>query len=445
MSLSAIGIHYNWWVFAKSQAPLPFIARTLMPREISANATMAVALGALEGGVVGVVVKTQFDGVADPVWVNLAVALVAGAPAFANIVSLWVSGMAEGRAKTAWVSAMMLITSVFLMLMAAAPQSALGLVLITVAMIISRLAWAGVITLRAAIWRANFPRHVRARITGRITVIYSMIIAITAAGIGAAMSWWPESWRLLFPLAGLLGLLAAFRYQKTRIRMGARLRRRELNERQTRYGGQFRAGLRILATDRWYRRYMLTMFAFGSGNLMVIALLVIILNEQFGFPRMQQVLITTTLPLISLAVFTPIWARRLDAVHILDYRARQAWSFVFALLLFTLAAISAQAWLFWIGALALGAAFAGGKLGWNLGHNDFASDDQSTLYMGIHVTLTGIRGLLAPLAGVLVYQQLEQSAPGLGRWVLVFPFALTLGGAITFVILARLRRKEAED
>jgi uncharacterized membrane protein YbhN (UPF0104 family) len=75
-----------------------------MPREIVPMRAMAVALGALEGGVVGVVVKTQFDGVADPVWVNLAVALVAGAPAFANMVSLWVSGLAEGRDKTAWVS-----------------------------------------------------------------------------------------------------------------------------------------------------------------------------------------------------------------------------------------------------------------------------------------------------------------------------------------------------
>ena len=89
-------------------------------------------------------------------------------------------------------------------------------------------------------------------------------------------------------------------------------------------------------------------------------------------------------------MFTPIWARRLDAAHILDYRARQAWSFVLAVGLFAVATIAGQSWLFWVGALALGAAFAGGKLGWNLGHNDFASDDQSTLYMGIHVTLTGI-------------------------------------------------------
>lgn len=426
-------------------ARLPFVARTLMPREVSANATMAVALGALEGGLVGVIVKTQFDGVADPVWVNLAVALVAGAPAFANVASLWIAGLAEGRDRTAWVAACKALTALFLVVMALAPLSVLGLAMISAAMIASRLSWAGVITLRAAIWRANFPRHVRGQITGRITVIYSIIIAMTAALIGLLISIWEDAWRLLFPLAAMLGLIAAHSYRRVRIRLGGRLRRQEIDQRASRRGGQFRAALGILKFDRWYRRYMITMFVFGSGNLMVITLLVILLTEQFGFGRFSQVMITTTLPLLTLAVFTPIWARRIDAVHILDYRARQAWAFVLSLGLFMIAALTGQKWLFWVGSLTLGAAFAGGKLGWNLGHNDFANDQQSTLYMGIHVTLTGIRGLLAPLAGVLVYQALEAQQAGLGRWVLLFPFALTLGGAVTFVILAALRRREQAE
>lgn len=426
----------------RSEARLPFIARTLLPREISANASMAVALGALEGGLVAVVVKTRFAEAADPLWVNIAVALVAGAPAFANLVSLTVSGWAEGRDKTAWVSALKAITGAFLLLMAVAPFNVWGLMLLTFSMIAARIAWAGVITLRAAIWRANFPRHVRGQITGRITVIYSMLIAITAGLIGLIMNWYPDAWRLIFPFAGLMGLLAAWRYQRVRIRHGAQLRRQELASRADNPSGPLRAGLRVLRDDRWYRRYMLTMFAFGSGNLMIIALLVILLTEQFGFSRFSQVMITTTLPLLMVAVFTPIWARRFDRVHILDYRARQGWTFVLALGLFVIAASTAFKPLFWLGALTLGAAFAGGKLGWNLGHNDFARDDQSTLYMGIHVTLTGLRGLLAPLAGVLVYQQLESLGPGLGRQVLWFPFVLTLGGAITFVVLARWRRRE---
>jgi hypothetical protein len=198
----------------------------------------------------------------------------------------------------------------------------------------------------------------------------------------------------------------------------------------------------VLRSDRWYRRYMATMFLFGSGNLMVIALLVVILTEQLGVPRMQQVLITTTVPLLALAALTPIWARRLDRVHILDYRAVHSWTFVLAMALFAPGAIFGWLWLFALGAVVLGGAFAGGRLGWNLGHNDFASDAHSTLYMSIHVTLTGVRGLIAPLVGVGLYQWLEGMETGLGRFVLLFPLALTTGGALIFVALARLRRRE---
>lgn len=422
---------------------LPFVARTLAPREVQANALMALALGALEGGLLGVIVKTGFDGVAPAGLVNLAVALVTGAPALANIASLGFVRLAHGRHKTRGVAALMALTSAATLLIAIAPVSPFGLVWVTAWMIIARLCWCGVITLRAAIWRANFPRHVRARITGRITVSYSILIALTAAGIGLAMELDDRAWRALFPLAGLAGLAAAWRYRRFTVRGHGRLLREEAAAGSGR-PMRLADALAVLRQDRWYRRYMATMFLFGSGNLMVIALLVVLLTEQLGMPRFDQVLITTTVPLIAVALFTPFWARRLDRMHVLEYRAVHSWMFVAALGCFAPAAILAKDWLFWLGALLLGSAFAGGQLGWNLGHNDFASEGRSTLYMAIHVTLTGVRGLFAPLVGIALYQGLEALEPGRGRYVLLLPLLLTVAAACTFVVLARCRARENE-
>ena len=412
-----------------------------MPREVQVNGLLAVTLGVLEGGLLGVIVKTGFDQVGSVAMVNLAVALVTGAPALANLASLWFARMAHGRSKTLWVASLMAMTALSALLLALMPVSALGLIGLTLLMIIARLSFAGVITLRAAIWRANFPRHVRARITGRIAVIYSIIMAITAGGVGLAIEWYSEAWRWLFPLAGLIGLIAAWRYRRFTVRGHGRLLREEAAEGSS---GSIRWAdvIEVFRRDLWYRRYMMTMFIFGSGNLMVIALLVVILTEQLGMTRLEQVLITTTIPLLAVSFLTPFWARRLDQVHIFDYRAKHSWAFVLTMILFMLGSIFGQPWLFWIGAVAMGAAFAGGKLGWNLGHNDFASDAQSTLYMGIHVSLTGLRGLLAPLLGVALYQWLQSIEDGLGRYVLIFPFVLTFSGALIFVILARLRKRQ---
>jgi len=423
---------------------IPFVARTLMPREVQVNALMAIALGALEGGLLGVIVKTGFDHVASAAQVNLAVALVTGAPALANVASLTFANLAHGRDKTRWVSALMALTSLGALMIVLAPVSRGGLVWLTFWMVFARLSWCGVITLRAAIWRANFPRRVRATITGRIAVTYSILMALTAAGIGLAMEFDPRAWRWLFPITAVLGFAAAWRYRHFTVRGRGRLLREEAaagGGRKTRLAD----AIAVLRRDRWYRRYMATMFLFGSGNLMVIALLVVILTEQLGLPRFQQVLITTSVPLIAVSLMTPFWARRLDRMHVLEYRAVHSWMFVLAMACFAPGAIFGQAWLFWVGALILGSAFAGGKLGWNLGHNDFASDAHSTLYMAIHVTLTGIRGLLAPLVGVGIYQILESFQPQAGRYVLLFPLTLTLAAAITFVMLARLHRAESNE
>jgi hypothetical protein len=80
----------------------------------------------------------------------------------------------------------------------------------------------------------------------------------------------------------------------------------------------------------------------------------------------------------------------------------------------------------------LGAAQAGANLGWNLGHNDFASLGRAQHYMGVHVTLTGVRGGVAPPAGVLVYMGLEGWRRGAGELALLLPLALTAAGALGF-------------
>ena len=60
-----------------------------------------------------------------------------------------------------------------------------------------------------------------------------------------------------------------------------------------------------------------------------------------------------------------------------------------------------------------GVSRGGGMLAWNLGHNDFADRRMVPLYMGIHVTLTGVRGFITPyLAVVMLYGWESDALPG---------------------------------
>ena len=129
-----------------------------------------------------------------------------------------------------------------------------------------------------------------------------------------------------------------------------------------------------------------------------------------------------------------------DEGHIVEYRARQGWSLVLAVV-----ALSIGTWfhfmpMLWIGALLMGLAYAGANLGWNLGHNDFASVGRAQHYMGVHVTLTGVRGAIGPPAGIVIYQWLESWRPGTGMFSLVLPVVFITAGALGFSHMRRAMR-----
>jgi hypothetical protein len=57
--------------------------------------------------------------------------------------------------------------------------------------------------------------------------------------------------------------------------------------------------------------------------------------------------------------------------------------------------------------------------------------------MGVHVTLTGVRGLITPFIGVAVYEALEVVRPGAGSWVFALCAGLTIAGGVGFLLLSR--------
>jgi MFS family permease len=101
-----------------------------------------------------------------------------------------------------------------------------------------------------------------------------------------------------------------------------------------------------------------------------------------------------------------------------------------------------QLWLFYVAGALMGVGFAGGSLAWNLGHQDFASPEQDGLYMSVHVTLNGIRGVISPFLAVGLYNWLAVS--GHESWAFFGCFLVNVVGALGFVRHWRdMRRREA--
>jgi hypothetical protein len=239
--------------------------------------------------------------------------------------------------------------------------------------------------------------------------------------------------RWIYLLAALAGLAAAWRFRAVRVRREYQLLAAESGEAVG--AGPFSLAMlrEILRADPAFRRYMFWMSMYGSGNLMLNAQMVVLFSDRLHLSSTTQVVLLTALPLLLMPVFLPAWARLFDQGHVIDYRSRQCWSLVAAMAIMGVAVLLRVPWLLWPASVLLGASYAGANLGWNLGHNDFASLGRAQHYMGVHVTLTGVRGLLAPPLGMLCYQWLESLRGGLGIAALLIPFTMVTAGALGFV------------
>jgi hypothetical protein len=421
-------------------ATLPPMVRASYGREMFAWWFLPMMLGAIEGGVISVIVKKAFAGVdsISPAQLNFAVAAVTAAPSLANITSFMWASVTHGRSKIKYITWLQIATAIFVAAIALAPQSLVGLIVLTLSVYAARICWTGVILIRTAVWRNNYPRGDRARIAGKLASVQAVVLCIVAFILGLAMDINEDSFHLLFPIAAIGGLVGTAIYAKVRLRGQKRLMRAE----KAGFGDD-RPSInplsvwRVLAADAHYRRFMINMFVFGLGNIMLIAPLAIILQEKFHLGYWPSILITSAIPDIVMPIAIPIWARLLNRVHVVEFRSIHAWSYVSAATGMLIAVTTGQAWLLFFTAILVGIADAGGVLAWNLGHNDFAKDHNASQYMGVHVTLTGIRGLIAPFLGVGIYQLLEHWKPGTGVWTFAPCLALNSLGAFGFILMWR--------
>jgi hypothetical protein len=432
-------------IFPRAKPAESLAAEAAFRREIAPWALLGLTLGLVEGATAAVLIKKTFATAADPWIVNLAVAFVSGAPALSNVVSFVWANLAHGRARIALMVALQASFAILVGLLGVAPRVLGGLAFAVVSILVARVLWTGILTVRAAIWSANYPRTALARYTGRIVIVSSLAVSFAAALAAWTLDHGAVDSRWLFGAGAVAGLSAAWLYREARVRREFALLAQENAASGRSEPFSLRMLSEILRKDPHFREYMFWMGVFGGGNLMLTSQLVVIFSEHLHLTASLQIALLSVVPLALLPVFVPFWARMFDEGHVVEYRARQSWALVAAVLVISVGTWGGWLPLLWTGAVMLAFAYAGANLGWNLGHNDFASVGRAQHYMGVHVTLTGVRGAIAPPAGIVIYQWLESLRPGAGIYSLALPLVFVTVGAGGFSHMRRAMRAAASE
>ncbi len=419
---------------------MPRMSRRNYAMELRAAFFLPFLLVVVDSTIVGVIVKNAYEGQVSPGLLNMAVAILSASTAAANIISfIWVR-LSNGLDKIRFINALQVSMIALAVAIGFAPRSEAGLWAVVVAVVLGRVCWSGFITIRSTIWGMNYGPHVRARVTGKLATVQVTMVAILGLLLGEAMNRWENADRWFYPVGGALSLVGVWSWSKMRLRGHRSL----LTAERARTGDDAPTfspvGVwRVLKGDRLYARFMLAMFLLGLGNLMIIPITVIVVRDQFKMGYTGGIVINNSLPLVMMPFMIPLWARLLDRVHVVQFRAIHSWSFVAAAFLTAMAVQLHSEWLLYVSAALTGMGFGGGVLAWNLGHLDFAPKGKESQYMGVHATLNGVRGILGPFMAVGLYQWLETTWPGQNLGAISFWLCavITLLGGIEFVRVAR--------
>ncbi|MEO1716819.1 MAG: MFS transporter [Planctomycetota bacterium] len=435
---------------------MPAPIRRNYGRELAGTGFLSVGRAAFEGSVLAGVTRVAFDGVIADGPLNYAVAAFATVPAASNIINFVWTRIAHGVNKTRFIACTQVGMALSIVGLALIPNTPAGIVGLILCSLGAWVCWSGYIAVRSTVWRANYARSLRARVAGKLSTVQTLTIGSLALVLGALMqdklaelspalshaSLGVEPWDIYrgFLLVAAAGALVGTGLISTiRIRQHKRLLVAERESSADNTGPTLNplGVIRLLFEDRRYGAYQVNQFLLGIGNLMMFPLIPIILRDRFHAGYFKVLLLASALSMFVVPIAVPLWARLLDGVHIVRFRSFHSWVFVAVMTLLLVAVTTHTEWLLYVVAALKGVAFAGGMLAWQLGHHDFAPASRASEYMGVHVTLTGVRGLIGPAASVSLYNYLGSIDGSLAPWSIALCLVLVLIGALGFTHMNR--------
>ncbi len=249
-------------------------------------------------------------------------------------------------------------------------------------------------------YQVLYPATHRAAVVG----ILKAIMGISALLVIVASYFWFEYYEayywVVFVVIALMLLVSSLCYGSIPIR-----RRDELssNGEKSPWGALIE-GLRIFLTDRRFLLFQIGFALAGTANHMVFWMIPNLCHDHLKIPASETRLIAAVIPALLVTFSAPFWGRYLDRTNPMLGRATfnviQATAFVIV----AIGGTAGDKWLVILGVFIHGISAGGSTVNWLTGSLHFAGSDRVSLYNAVHVGLTGLRGLTAPLVGYGLYK-----------------------------------------
>lgn len=443
---------------------IPYLARANYVQELRHILPWSALAGLVEGQFSSVVVSRTFEGTA----FHIAIATLT--PYASYMFSLLWGMLCVGRPKIRLLRLFATGTAFAAAMIGFIPPTSAGTWWFLAQMALAQVLMAGVVTVRSAIWRSNYPTYARGQITSRVQGTRTVISVLAVQAASAISDYQPHAYRWIYPLAAVLGGVGILMLARVRVRGEKReLRRHERPAERADATRGFYEPFSLTAllsphhvlgrmaavfrNDPRFSVYSIAQFLHGASNLITLPITVAVISRDLpiddAWGYWVSGTLVSTLPMLSLFGSLRRWGRLFDGMGVLRFRVVNVLCWLVAILLAMVATeltlrhpspppalyLSILA-LFALRGVVHGISHGGGTLAWNLGHLHFAKSSEAEVYMGIHVFLAGVRGLLAPLLGMWLW-----TCGGWSVWMVALGCSVV--SLFMYAGLARRERREA--
>jgi|GEM_PF-850539 len=349
--------------------------------------------------------------------------IVSAFPCGAFMGPLW-AGLGRRWGMKSLVLTMAVLANLPLLLMFLVSDSAVFTALITISQLLHSAMRMG----QSSMYRASYPRSYLGRVLGWLTfcTFATMVPTTLLAGWLAKPEVMPSSYQWLYPLAAVAGLVGCLFYR--------RLRLLEQPPAASAPGSitESLAGIRkVLFSDRAYMFFQMAFFLSGSAFFLSMHITLKLSKDRLNLSPAELALWLAVLPQIVLALSTLAWGHFLNRLGIV--RARLIIGLIMTIYLscyFGGITLGLPV-LIWCGSILRGLAEGGGQVTWALASVHFAPRSEDVpMYNGIHFVLNGIRGLIMPAVGTVLFL-------ATGQWTILMAAGIAAGSILVIVFSLR--------
>ena len=259
------------------------------------------------------------------------------------------------------------------------------------------------------IYQKNIGSKRRARVFGLTLSLGMTVSVIVTFFAGRLLDIREESFRWILAITGVCGFISAAALSLIQIQEPVVQKNcAKLSWKQILLE-PITGTIKLLKENKDFAAFERSFSIYGMGFIMMQPIIPIYLVDKLQLSYTVNFLAKGIVSQLGMLLLSPVIGKYHDRTH--PYRF-MAGAFAMLMLFPVLVVFSSLAQgspalpviLIFVAYAIFGLAMAAVNITWNMGSIYFAGDSNASIYQSVHVTMTGIRGLIAPVLGIVLYK-----------------------------------------